>query len=328
MKAKWTLLLYVLSLVGPTAHAQKEANKALPAFKVVGYYFLQAALQDSTNTDTAYRFLDQITHLNLAFFNPDPAGQFRHDLPLQALIAKAHRKGVRVLASIGGGGAHPYYTALLQQNQRTAFVASLVSLVQQYRLDGIDVDLEGSDIDTNYAGFVTALAAALKPHGKLLTAAIATAYKEQLPDQALAHYDFVNIMSYDRTGPWRPSDPGPHAPLDMAVQDLAYWHQERGLPKEKLVLGLPFYGYGFGTPGSPVISLTYKEVVALYPGEQSDTLRLPADRVFYYNSRATIEKKTALALQDGGGVMIWQLLGDATGEQSLLNTIHRLIHKK
>ncbi len=53
-------------------------------------------------------------------------------------------------------------------------------------------------------------------------------------------------MSYDHTGPWRPEKPGPHAPYEEAQAALAYFGVDRKIPKDKLVLGVPFYGYGFG----------------------------------------------------------------------------------
>ncbi len=233
-----------------------------------------------------------------------------------------------MLASIAGGGSHAYYSVLLQDDKRKMLVDNLVDLVKRYDLDGIDVDLEGSDIDKNYEPFVIGLAAALKPHKKLITAAIATAYKDQLPDKALRQFDFVNIMSYDRTGPWRPQEPGDHSPYTMAVEDLNYWHKIRSLPKEKLVLGLPFYGYGFGALDSPVVSMSYKQIVSLYPNnEESDTLNLPGNVIMYYNNISTIRKKTELALKNAGGVMIWQLLGDGPEENSLLNAIYKTVHK-
>ena len=43
----------------------------------------------------------------------------------------------------------------------------------------------------------------------------------------------------------------------------------------------------------------------------------------YYNGIETIRKKTRLALQRGGGVMIWDLAQDSNGDTSLLTAIHK-----
>jgi GH18 family chitinase len=50
--------------------------------------------------------------------------------------------------------------------------------------------------------------------------------------------------------------------------------------------------------------------------------------IVYYNGAATIKAKTTLALRKAGGVMIWQLLQDATGSYSLLTAIDSLVKKK
>ena len=327
MKQKCLLFVALLFLFSSVAISQSKKEQIAPAFKIVGYYFLHAAISDSIHGDTDYHFLDKITHLNLAFINPDSTGHFQGQFAIDTLVKKAHQKGVKVLASIAGGGPHPYYATLLQEEHRPLFVRNLVSLVQQYHLDGIDVDIEGSDIDSNYERFVTALAATLHGEKKLLSAAIATAYRDQLPDKALQQFDYVTIMSYDRTGPWRPDSPGHHAPYQMAVDDLHYWNYIRAIPKEKMVLGLPFYGYGFGEVNTPVVSMDYKTIHSLYPNEYaSDTLLLPEHVTMYYNSAATIQKKTVLAMQKASGVMIWQLLGDAAGDASLLKTIYDVVY--
>lgn len=321
------LILFFLSILAYVNVAAQRKNSS-NQFKVVGYYFLNAALRDTAQTDSNYSFLNKITHLNIAFINPDSSGNFNQDLAIETLIKKAHDKNVKVLASIAGGGPHPYYSPLLQDNEREMFIENLVDMTKRYQLDGIDVDLEGDDIDDNYEKFVIELAASLHASHKIITAAIATTYKDQLPDKALKQFDFVNVMSYDRTGPWRTQDPGDPSPYSMAVEDLDYWHNVRQIPKNKLVLGLPFYGYGFGNVDSPVVSLNYKQIVALYPNELSDTLNMPSNTVMYFNNLATIKKKTKLAMQKGGGVMIWQLLGDADGKQSLLSAIDSVIHGK
>jgi len=77
------------------------------------------------------------------------------------------------------------------------------------------------------------LARALKLQQKLITSAIAVYYKDQFSDEALAQYDFVNVMCYDRTGPWRPELPGQHSYYADAVEDLEYFGTERNIPTIK-----------------------------------------------------------------------------------------------
>ncbi|MDB4923804.1 MAG: hypothetical protein JWQ54_5787 [Mucilaginibacter sp.] len=111
----------------------------------------------------------------------------------------------------------------------------------------------------------------------------------------------------------------------MAVSDLDYWTNTRAIAKEKLSLGVPFYGYGFGT-GAPA-DINFKELVAQYPGsENTDQVTVAGGGIIYYNGIPTIKSKTTLALQNAGGIMIWQLMGDDSGSKSLLNTINDTIN--
>ena len=268
----------------------------------------------------------RLTHVNLFFLNPDTLGDFNQDLSsLEHFINKAHRNNVKVLFSIAGGGDHPYYHKLLLDGYRSGFIQNLLSQVLRYNFDGIDVDLEGRDIDENYEVFVTELARELRLHQKLITSAIAVYYKEDLPDNALAQYDFVNIMCYDRTGPWRPEVPGQHSSYNDAVEDLNYFGKERNIPRKKMVLGIPFYGYGFGPEiTSPVNSMNYNKIISDFPGSESfDQWRMDDGKIIYYNGIPTIRRKTQLATEKASGIMIWQLGGDAPGSKSLLKVIYK-----
>lgn len=303
----------------------KQTAKSNAPFKVVGYYSLEAAMTDTLS----YVPFDKLTHINLWFLNPDSTGTFTQDFSaLAPFINAAHAKGVKVLASIGGGSPHPYYHALLKDDRRPRFIQDLVTIVGNTNLDGLDVDLESNDIDENYEAFVTELAAALRQQNKLITAAVAVYYKDALSDKALAQYDFVNVMSYDRTGSWNPEKPGPHATYAHAVEDLEYFGVQRSIPKDKMVLGVPFYGYGFGPElTSPAISMNYRNIVTQFPGaEAADEYKMPDGKILYYNGIATIKQKTALAKEKASGIMIWQVKGDTTGRLSLLQAIHDAAH--
>lgn len=319
---KSCLLIPVFAFLFSPAKAQ--TSNGASTFRVVGYYSLQSAM----TADLKNVPFNNVTHINLYFLNPDSSGNFTQGFAaLIPFIKTAHTKNVKVLASIAGGGKHPYYATLLKDNKRAMLINNLLSIVLQYDLDGIDVDLEGSDIDENYDNFAIEMAESLHQHKKLITAAIAVFYKGAFTDRALAQYDFVNVMSYDHTGSWAPEKPGPHSTYAQAVEDLAYFKIMRGIPKEKLTLGVPFYGYGFGpTLTTPGISMNYGEIVSEFPGaESADQLNMPGGKVLYYNGVPTIKMKTILAKHEASGVMIWQLSGDAPGPKSLLQAINEAV---
>lgn len=311
------ILLFLCLFVAANFPAQTQT----PDFKIVGYYSLRAAMTDFSKFP-----FKRVTHVNLYFMNPDTLGNFINDYSnLGPFISKAHRKNVKVLFSIAGGGSHSYYHNLLKDDRRAVFIKNLLTQVEKYNFDGIDVDIEGADIDENYETFVVELARELKQRQKLITSAIAVYYKDQFTDLALAQYDFVNVMVYDRTGPWRPEKPGQHSSYDDAVDDLNYFGIERAIPADRMVLGVPFYGYGFGRDTTtPVKSMTYKDIISKFPGSEAvDEWPVEDGMIMYYNGIPTIRKKTELALEKASGIMIWQLQGDVKGPKSLLKTIHK-----
>jgi GH18 family chitinase len=138
-----------------------------------------------------------------------------------------------------------------------------------------------------------------------------------VPDAVLQRLDFVNIMAYDATGPWNKDKPGQHSSMEFAKENVKYW-LDRGLAKSKAVLGVPFYGHGFGKAAGKR-DFSYKAIVAEYPGaEQLDQV----GSTIWYNGVPTIRAKAKYVADEGlGGVMIWSLDYDVKGKGSLLSAI-------
>lgn len=275
---------------------------------------------------------EKVTHLNVAFENPDDdSGTLGFSADYPTLIAKAHAFGVKVLISIGGGsasedpGMQARYAALLSEEKRAGFAGKLVDYVKTHGFDGLDVDLEGPTVNQNYGPFITALGAGLKPGGKLLSAAVSKGYGgARVPAETFADFDFVNIMAYDATGYWDPASPGPHSSYAFAVDNISYW-LERGLPRAKAVLGVPFYGHGFHKAFHKGV-YDYARIVLDYPGAEE---RDESGSVIFYNGLPTIRKKCRCVLDENlAGVMIWSLDEDAPGPKSLLNAIHETLLPK
>ena len=275
---------------------------------------------------------EKVTHLNVAFENPvNDEGDLSFNEKNASLIAAAKAHKVKVLLSIGGGAASgdatlkARYAALLGATKRKAFVQKLAACVVQHDFDGLDVDLEGPSITADYGPFIQELAPALKAAGKLCTAALSKGYGGAgVPAEILPLFDFVNIMAYDATGPWRPADAGQHSSLEFARANVAWW-LERGLAPERAVLGVPFYGYGFGEAAKKR-DYPYRDVVQTWPGAEN---RDESGSTVYYNGLPTIRAKCALVKEQKlGGIMIWSLDYDVPGEKSLLSAIHEGLEEK
>lgn len=268
---------------------------------------------------------DKLTHLDLAFANPIDDGGTLSWNPSDALVIEAaHAHHVKAMISIGGGGVsedsagRQRYFDLISDAKRAGFVQKLVDYVRVHRYDGIDVDLEGAAINKDYGAFVHDLAQALHRAGKTISAALSQGNGgDQVPASALADLDFVNLMAYDATGPWDLNHPGPHSSFAMAKETVDYW-VGRGLPKKKAILGVPFYGYGFGASHTKD-DFGYAELVAAYPGAEN------LDQVgntIYYNGIPTIKAKAKYVMDQGlGGMMIWAIDTDVKGPKSLLGAM-------
>lgn len=272
----------------------------------------------------------KLTHINIAFENPKNAdGELSFNRKDAGVIAKAHASHVKILVSIGGGSSErakrDRYAKLLNGTNSARFAAKLAEYVSKHGFDGLDVDIEGPMITKDFGPFIAALAKEFKPKGKLLTAALSKGFGgTRVPSSVFDQLDFVNIMAYDATGPWDPKSPGQHSSLEFAKENVAYW-LGRGLPRAKAVLGVPFYGRGFGAAFRRA-GYTYSAILATHPGAEN------ADQTgstIWYNGIPTIKAKTKYVVDQGlGGVMIWSLNQDAKGEHSLLSAIHETLEDR
>ncbi len=279
-------------------------------FRVVGYVPAWRGGVDRAQ-------LARLTHVNYAFLLPTATGgllPIENPAKLRDLVAKAHASGVKVLVSVGGwnNGDHSAFDAIGADTALgRAFCANLFGFARQYRLDGIDLDWEHPDARTAsaYAALVQRLAAGLHARGRLLTAAVAGGAwaGAGIPNSVFDSVDFLNIMAYDNPAP-------AHSTYVQAAQSLAYW-EGRGLPAGKAVLGLPFYGQPSGE--------AFAALVARGADPRADLLKDVG-----YNGLPTIEAKTNLALDQAGGVMIWELTQDAAGPNSLLAAIAQTVARR
>ncbi|MEY8758984.1 glycosyl hydrolase family 18 protein [Chryseobacterium tongliaoense] len=267
----------------------------------------------------------KLTHLNLAFANPNADGSIHFQGSIDAVIqyVKSVNPNIKISISLAGGAitqeqATNWSLYIDNSSNRPILIRNIVAFVNRYHLDGVDVDLEWDAVTSGYSGFILELKTALAKNDKLLTAALPNNFRFQnISDPALNAFDFINIMSYDSTGPWTPNQPGQHSSILNAQNGVDFWHQQQHIPTSKLTLGVPFYGYNF--VDSPVSSSTFGQIV------ESGVQHADLDQVgqLYYNGRPTISKKVEYASQNTGGIMIWEISQDSFSTYSLLDVIHK-----
>lgn len=186
----------------------------------------------------------------------------------------------------------------------------MVNVVNQYNLDGIDMDWEYPDpgqSGNNYTALMQQLSQALHSRGKILTAAVVSGgtTANGVQPAVFGYVDFLNIMAYDGGSP--------HANYDWSIQSANFW-KSRGLPASKTVLGVPFY--------SRPNYLTYSQIVAMNPANANVDCINASGAQQCYNGIPTIKRKTQWALANAGGIMNWELSQDTSGSTSLVSAIY------
>lgn len=293
---------------------QDAAVQAVTNFKVVGYM----PSWSGAATDIQY---SKMTHINYAFIRPTTTGGLTAlDNPqkLRDIVSLAHANGVLVGIAVGGWSElnnTDFQTMAANGNYRTAFINNLISFINTYSLDGVDIDweypIDGQD-PNNFSTLMSELGNAMHSRGKFLTAAVSAQgyYANGVLGTVFPSVDFLNLMVYDG------GSGADHSPYSLAVSSLDYWLNTRGLPASKAVLGLPFYA----RPSWK----SFKQLVSEGANANSDTYN--GD---YYNGIATIKSKTNLAFDRNiAGVMMWELSQDAVGANSLVTAIRQVIDER
>jgi chitinase len=293
----------------------------------------------------------RLTHVIFSFAHPTSDGGILLNGDsainnLRTMVKKAEKHNTKVILAVGGwfhinGGESykPFKAAISNPDSRTKLVNELTGIVEREKLDGIDIDFEHprSKADAaNLAAFAKELSDQLHPKGKELSIAVyakihAVTGTEMgfvvYEPSTFQHVDHVNIMAYD--GQW---DGGYNAanlsPYPFTEKIVNYWanlFDQNKLPKDKLVLGVPFYAQ----PEDPKIKqVSYAAIINKDPANAvSDTVSMNGT-TYHYNGVKTIQKKTNLALDNGfGGMMLWEAGHDSTGDHSLTATIFKEISK-
>ena len=169
---------------------------------------------------------------------------------------KKQNPELKVILSVGGWGSGRFSEMAADSLNRAAFAADSKRVIDEFNLDGIDIDWEyptsseagisSSPEDTdNYTKLMRDIRGQIGAD-KLLTLATPGNAKYYDFPAILPYVDFVNIMSYDiGRVPYHQSPLYPSKNTRLSADEALKAHLAAGIPKEKLTLGLPFYGRGF-----------------------------------------------------------------------------------
>jgi GH18 family chitinase len=248
----------------------------------------------------------KMTHLNLAFATANGGNGWdmgASDSDVAALVNAAHAAGVRVLASLGGGGGDQTVIAQFENAGNVpALVSNLDSFVASHDFDGVDVDIEDpSHLGADYTTFVDAVVAKLRPEGKLVTAAVAQYLQDSMQDATLHTFDFVNVMIYSS--------------YSDSVSAMTYYENTKSVPPALITLGAGFFG-----SDSSGNEYAYSQILAADPNAWSYDQTNVNGQTVSYTGMASM-KKLADYSKGFGGIMFWELSEDTTDSHSLYKVI-------
>jgi GH18 family chitinase len=211
---------------------------------------------------------------------------------------------------------------------RLVFADTLRKFCRRYDLDGIDMDWEGISNATDRDNF-TLLMKDIRAEidstelELVITIGFGNYWLQWYQDEALDQADFLQIMIYDQTGTWAASPYGAHASMDHYKQAETYWVNTRGYPRDKLVMGLPYYGYRFDdTSGGIGEAFTYTDIMTKFPNAlPTDNVLIDSTGHYFFNGASLIKEKVNYAIDNGfKGVMVWEIAQDDPSKSNSLNT--------
>lgn len=208
-----------------------------------------------------------LTHINYAhgrFGNPKTGDggiviTESKKAPIKDVIAlKSKNPKLKVMLMIGGWGGHADGFSMMARDaaKRTAFCKSVKSLLDKHKLDGVDIDWEyptqSADNETgcdpsdtqNFNLVLKELRETIGTSNIISFASSSSAKYVDWPT-AMQYLDYVNVMTYDMGA----APNGHNSPLHKSARfNHRSWdesidaHVKGGVPMNRQVMGVPFYG--------------------------------------------------------------------------------------
>ncbi|MGC8638920.1 MAG: glycoside hydrolase family 18 protein, partial [Isosphaeraceae bacterium] len=283
-----------------------------------------------------------------------------------------HKHGVKVILSLGGWGWDKQFASIVDKPATLdRYVTSVLKIIDEYDYDGIDLDWEYPDSAREIPGFERLvlrfrqeLDSLGRKKGRAMVQTMAVSSNPGTlrwlkKEVLLETMDWLNVMTYDYAGTWTPYA-GHNSPLFASSRQpgdtarstelsMKYLAKERGLPPDRLAVGIPLYGRGFAvsepyasTRNAPAARPraeggNYSNIDRLlkqgwtrrWDDETKTPWLIAPDRssVIGYDDAESVSLKTDWAMKQGfRGVFFWQIGGDLLPDGT--NPLQEAAHKK
>jgi len=256
-----------------------------------------------------------------------------------SIIRFAHENGVQVTAVItnlpeeagSSWDSDRVERVLVDRESRAKHIADITEKLESLGFDGVTIDYEGvvGGQRENFTLFIQELASALHRSNKLVGVALhpktgeASDRRYDFQDwiSLAASADHLYIMSYGEH--WDGGEPGPIASYGW-VKQIVYYAKSMEVPKNKLFLGIPLYGYDWEAESDEAEGLSYSDVATLLARyseevEWDSNARSPhfhyessgrEHEVWFENAQSVGEKIRLADETDLAGIAFWRLGGE------------------
>jgi chitinase len=369
-------LLLLLFLLLPACLTGAQSPPTHP-YVITAYVFPRGAALIPGQIDPA-----KLTRINYAFSNIQ-TGRMVPGSPADAqnfALLRSFRStnpNLTILVSVGGWLWSTNFSDMaLTRESRAVFEDSVMQFLTRYDLDGLDIDWEypgmpGSghpfraEDKQNFTSLLRELRQrfdASARRGRRLYLTIAMGASDEVianteMQKVQRYVDTVNLMTYDYYEPGSESITGNHSPLyadpadpkAASSSDTVRAFQKAGVPAEKILLGVPFYGHEWGevkdqnhglfqvgkpVPGAytPFNVIDTTMLAAGFTRFWDDAAKVPyvynpQQRIFvsYEDPESLKHKCQYIRSQKLAGIMFWEYFGDSQGK--LLQTINTELRK-
>ena len=297
------------------------------------------------NTDSYLSQIDQTKgNLNLvapSFFDINPDGTLKVTNQFsEKLVSEVHKRNMKVVPFLSNHWDRELGRTALAN--REALSSQIASFIMKNNLDGVNVDIENvTDDDRDAFTDLVKLLRNKLPKDKEVSVAVAAnpygwtqGWHGSYDYKALASYaNYLFIMAYDEH--YQGGTAGPVASSDWVDKSIQY-ALNQGVSKDKIVLGVPFFGrywkdgsavggYGVGVNQVESLISKYKGVVSYDQTKQSPKATItiksgdqlpvihgktlqPGTYVFWYENLTSLKAKVDLVHKyDLKGTGSWSL---------------------
>lgn len=216
MTTKKILFYLFISLFLFSCNQTKKEEIAKPTGVIMAYYVAEKEYQPEKLP------LDKLTHIIFSFtevldgemkFKNESSSEKLHQLVAQ----KTNHPHIKVMIACGGwGGCEGFSGMAGTVESRKKFVDSTIKFINEYDLDGVDIDWEypglrgagnphGPQDTKNFTSLMKELREAMDATGEKLVLTFASAGWERYYDyietlEVMKYADYMNIMTYDLIG--------------------------------------------------------------------------------------------------------------------------------